>query len=236
METTDDDICLKTSVGSHMKQMLIITLCCKVSMTIPNWVTVKMQIMLCWSWSNIPTVPYMIQLASMVSISCNIQHLAQQQCQHKIYWLIIRKKPVWHHWWAHMAYRQRDPHDDIIKLINGRASLQQKWSEPSEHFTGSDLNCNLPRWNDEKHTFQQQREIDMDQVLCRQTNHCGKKTSWRRSDSDYARAGSYEQWWNSAMDNQKAWKKIWGDIRFYQRQSKWSCKIQYWGRYSFCGR
>jgi len=70
------DVSVKKSPGSWKKQMLNSKSCCKVSLTIPNIVTVKTQILLCSIWSNIPTLT---QLTSMWSICYNIQYIAQQQ-------------------------------------------------------------------------------------------------------------------------------------------------------------
>jgi len=90
MEMMPGDVCLKTSPGSYMKQMLKIRSCGTVSITIANLVTVKPQIVLCSSWSNIPILTYKMQLASMWSTSCNIWHLANQQSQHKLQWPMVR--------------------------------------------------------------------------------------------------------------------------------------------------
>jgi hypothetical protein len=60
-------------------------------MTIPKEVSVKTLILLCSNLSNLPTLTYKTQLASMWSVSCNIQHLANEEGQHKIKWLMLLK-------------------------------------------------------------------------------------------------------------------------------------------------
>jgi len=87
------DVCLKFSPGYCLQLMLTFKSCCTVSLTIPYLLTVKRQIRLCSRWLNVPTLTYKTQLASILSISCNIEHLAQQQSQCKLQWSILRKEP-----------------------------------------------------------------------------------------------------------------------------------------------
>jgi len=75
-----------------MKQRLNIMSWCMVSIAIPNVLTVKMQILLCSSRLSVPTSTYKTQLASMWSISCNIQHLIHQRSKHKIHWSMFQQK------------------------------------------------------------------------------------------------------------------------------------------------
>jgi hypothetical protein len=79
MAWTPYDLCLKTSPGSEINHMLTINSWCLYSMTIHNQVAHKMQILLSCCLSNLPTLTFKMQLAFMWSISCNIQHFAQQQ-------------------------------------------------------------------------------------------------------------------------------------------------------------
>jgi hypothetical protein len=46
-ERTSADVCLKWSLGDYMKLMLTIKSCCTISITIPNVVTVKIDILFC---------------------------------------------------------------------------------------------------------------------------------------------------------------------------------------------
>jgi len=93
IERISADICLKTSPWSYMKHTAIIKSCCTVSIAILNEMMVRMQILHCSTWSSIPTLTTTTQLASMWSISGNIQHLPQQQSQHKIHAQYSKKEP-----------------------------------------------------------------------------------------------------------------------------------------------
>ena len=77
------------------------------------------------------------------------------------------------------------------------------------------------------------RESSMDWGLCGERNHCCRKASWRRRDSNWAVAWGNDKCWKRVIDNQKACDKIWGDVECYRRQSEWSCKFRRWGG---CGR
>jgi len=118
-----------------------------------NEVTVTMQILLCSSWWNIPTWTLKTQLASMWSISCNIQHLAQQQSQLKIQCSMFRKWAFHPFQQGNTANRWSDPHHNVIKLMKATAAWRQEWSQPSEHCTAYDLTRSLQHWNGAIHPF-----------------------------------------------------------------------------------
>jgi len=123
-------------------------------MTIHNEVTVNTLIFLCSNWWNLPTMKYKTQLASMWSISCNIQHLAQQQGQHKIQWSMLWKRTFCHFWRANMANWRRNPHDVIIKWMKARVAWRQKGPKRWEHCADYDLKRSFQRRNVRKCTFQ----------------------------------------------------------------------------------
>jgi hypothetical protein len=60
-----------------MKLTLTIKSWCTVSLTIPDLLTVKNQVLLGSRYVNVLTLTYTTQLAAILSISCIIQHLAQ---------------------------------------------------------------------------------------------------------------------------------------------------------------
>jgi len=152
-ERTSGDVCPKTYPWCWMTQMLKIRSWCMVSIAIPNAVMVKTQILFCSSSSNIPTLTYKMQFASMWSISCNIWHLAHQQSRHMIQWSMLRKWTFPHSRLAHMANRHFDPHDDIIKRMRARAAWKQRSSEPWERCTAYDQKWCSQRWIDDKLSF-----------------------------------------------------------------------------------
>jgi len=137
-----------------MKHMLTIKSWRTVSITILNEITVERQIVLCSSWSNVRTLTLMTELASMWSISCNIQHLTQQQGQHKTQWSMLRKGTFRHLCWANTANQKISPHVDIIKWMKATAARRQKGSDHWEHCPASDPKWSFPRWKDRKRTFQ----------------------------------------------------------------------------------
>jgi len=151
---TSGDVCLKTLPGSYMNHTLPIKSWSTVSMTIPNEVTVETLILLCSNWSNLPTLTLKTQLASMWSSSCNVQHLAPQQGQHKIQWLMLRKTSFRHFRRANMANRRSIPHDDVIWRIKTRVAWTERGSESWEHCAACDPKRSLRRRNDGKRTSQ----------------------------------------------------------------------------------
>ena len=90
------------------------------------------------------------QLASMRSISCNIQHLAQQQGQHTIQWSMLGKRTFHDFRQADMANQWWNPHEDVIKWIKVRVDWRQQGSEHGEHCTAYDLKSSIRRSKDGK--------------------------------------------------------------------------------------
>jgi len=77
-----------------------------------------------------------MQLASMLPIFCNIQHLVHQQSKHKIQLSTLRKRTIHHFQQSPLANGQSAQHDDIIVRIEARAAWNQKWSQPLKHCAG----------------------------------------------------------------------------------------------------
>jgi len=93
-------------------------------------------------------------LASISSISCNIQHLAQQQSQHKLQWSIIRKRTFPHIQQAYTANRRSVPHHNVIKRRMARVAAKQKEFEPLGHCVVCDPKRSVWPRNNMKCAFQ----------------------------------------------------------------------------------
>jgi len=145
VERTSGDVCLKISPGSYMNHTLTIKSQCMISMTIPNEVTVKMLILLCSNWSNLPTLTQKMQLASVWSTSCNIQHLVQQQGQYKMQGSMLLNGTFRHFRQANTANWQRNPHHNIINQIKARVGWRKIGSEFWELSAACDLTRSF-RW------------------------------------------------------------------------------------------
>ena len=75
-ERMSADVCLKESRGYPMKLTLAMKSWCMVSLTIPILLIVKSVFLLRSRWVNVPILAYKMKVASIWSITCNIQHLA----------------------------------------------------------------------------------------------------------------------------------------------------------------
>lgn len=139
MEGMTDIDCLMTSPEPYMKQMLIISLSCIVSITICNGVTDRTQILLFRSRSNVPTMTSKMQVVCILSVSCNIKDPAQEQRQHKIPWSTLRNWTFRHSRWANMAIQQTDPYDHVIIQVKASAAWRQKLSVPQESCAACDI-------------------------------------------------------------------------------------------------
>jgi len=94
-----------------------------------------------------------MQLASILSISCNIQHLAQRPSQHKLQWSNLRKRTFHHLQLASSANQAIDPHDNIIKQMKARAAWKLNKSEPKVHCVACNPKTSLRQSEDKKRTF-----------------------------------------------------------------------------------
>jgi len=99
-----------------------------------------------------------MQLASMWSIFCNIQHLVHQHSQHRISWSMLPRRTFRHYWLANTANRQTSPHDEVSKWINTRVAWNQNGSEPLERCAACDSKRCLLQWNEEKLNFLRNEE------------------------------------------------------------------------------
>jgi len=71
----------------------------------------------------------------MWSISCKIQHLAQQRGQHKLQCSKLRKTILCHSQQENMANEQGDPEANVFRRMNASAAWRQNGSECWEHCT-----------------------------------------------------------------------------------------------------
>jgi len=157
--------------------MLTIQSCCTVSLAIPVLLTVKRQILHCSSWVNIPTLTQKTQLASILSIYCNIQHLAQPQSHHKLQWSMLRKRAFHHSRQANTANRHSGSQDDIIKPIMARAAWKQTESEPLGHCAACNAKWILwPRHDEKWTTDAMKRKKNGSRIMLRE------KLLWQESD------------------------------------------------------
>jgi len=162
--------------------------------------TIKTQISLCSSWSNVRTLTYKTQHASMWSILRDIQHLAQQQGQHMIQWSMVQKWTFLHFQQAHMANRQRSPDIDVNMRIKARAAGRQTGSTCWGYCATCDPKWNFRRRRDKKHTFL---------AMTRKRN--GSRIMWRE----------IPLWQESEFKTQRQWlRKCW---------TTW-LQLQTWGR------
>jgi len=83
---------------------------------------VKIELLLCSRSVNVPTLTYKMKLASILSISCNIQHLTQQQRQGKLQWKMLRKRTVCGFQWADMVIGKSGLLHDVIKRMMARTA------------------------------------------------------------------------------------------------------------------
>jgi hypothetical protein len=81
-----------------------------------------------------------------------MQHLAQQQSQHKLQWSILGKRTFRHIWQASMANQHSGPHNVIIKRMEVRAALKKKESDPLGHWAAGEPKRSLQPRNEQKPT------------------------------------------------------------------------------------
>jgi hypothetical protein len=82
-ETISCDVCFRILQGSYMKRRWMIEAYCTIRIVNPTFVRAKKLILHCSWWPNVPTLTYKMLLASILFISCNIQHLGQNLSQYK---------------------------------------------------------------------------------------------------------------------------------------------------------
>jgi hypothetical protein len=109
--------------------------------------------LVCSNWSTLPTLTWSMQLASMWSISCNIQHLPQQRDQHKMQWSMHWKRTFHHFQQANMATQRSHSHNDINMQLRARLCWRWTGSKYLDHFAASNLKWSFWWRNDRKHTF-----------------------------------------------------------------------------------
>jgi len=151
-ERMSADGCLKWTPGCYMKLTLSIKSCCTVSITIPISLKMTRQMLLFSRWINVPTLTYKMQLASILSISCNIQHIGKQQSHRKLQWSTLWKTTFRHFQQANMANPQPSPHNNVIKRRMARVAWKPKESELLRHCAACDIKRSLQLRHNEKCT------------------------------------------------------------------------------------
>jgi len=137
-----------------MKMTLTIMSYRTVSVSIPDSLTVRREILLCSRWVNVPTLTQKTLLASILSITCNIQHVAQQQSPRKLQWWMLWRRTFRHSRQAGTVNRQSDQPNHVIMQMKARAGWMQRESEPLGHCAAWDPERSLRRKSDEKRTSQ----------------------------------------------------------------------------------
>jgi len=178
-----------------MKLTLTIKSCCRVSLTIPNLLTVNRLILLCSRWVNVPTLTWKTQLASIVSISCNIQHFAQQQSQCKLQWSMLRNRSFRHIQQANMANRHSGQPNDMIKRMKARTVRKEKECKHLGYCAPCNPKGSLRSRNNEKRTSQaMKRKRNGSRIMLREKPP-GQDTKFEMQ----------RQWFSKSM---KIWKKL----------------------------
>lgn len=148
-----DDFCHNTFLGSSMKYTGTIKSRGTISNMIQHEMKVKMNILLHLSWSNVPTLTGYTQLASVLSISCKIQHLTQQHGQQKIQLSKLQKQTSCEFWRVNIANKYSSFHFDVTKQAKVRATFRQTRFEYWEHCAGYNRKRTVWQRNDGKCTI-----------------------------------------------------------------------------------
>ena len=160
------DIYLQGSLGYYMKLTLKIMSCCTVNLTIPILLTVIWQILLCSRWLNVPTLTWKTQLASILSISCNVQYLAQQHSQNRLQWSMLQHRTFRRFRRANTVSWEGGPHDNVIKQMKAEVAWKQKGFERCGHCAVCDPNVSLRSKNDEKRTsYATNRKMNVSRIV-----------------------------------------------------------------------
>jgi len=177
----------------------------------------------------------MSQLASIFSISSNIQQLAQQQSQRKLQWSIVPKEQFITSSWG-------------ITQINKVVDMTTSSNEWRQERFGS--RKSLSHWGIAQLPIRKEasglestryalltqwRERKVDWGFRWERNRQGKKVSWRGRGSGSATAGGNEESWHRGIDAQRARNELTRDRGSHRRQSDWSRKFREWGRWGGWG-
>jgi hypothetical protein len=113
-EWMSGELSLKKMLGSYIKLTQKLNSPCTFSITTTIVVAVSWSILLCSSWSNVPTLTPQMQPDSISSISYSIEHLAHRKPQYKLPWWMFWKRSCHHFLGANMVHRQSFPLNDVI--------------------------------------------------------------------------------------------------------------------------
>jgi len=172
-ERMSGDVCLKKSLGSYITQMLIIKSCWMLSIAIRKVVRFKKQILFHSSWLNVRTLTKKTHPGSMWFIFCNIQHIAQQQSQHKIQRLLF-----WKERFATSGRHIRDINNVIQMTMSSSKWWQGRLSgrkvSSLDRIAQVVIQKEAFRWENIRNSlFKQQQQTAMDRWLCGPKHLCG---------------------------------------------------------------
>ena len=176
-----------------------------------------MEILHCSSRWSVPTSKQKMQLASMWSISCNIQHLTHQQSQLKIQWSMLQKEPFT------TTGKQIRQIDKSLHTTTSWSEWRQSWLWSRNgwcSWTIAQLGFRKDACGGEttrNTSFKQCTEGEMDWGFSGQRDHSVKKASSRCRDSNSAGAGRCKKCWKDGIDNPNAWNNMRGDVECRQR-------------------
>jgi len=166
-----------------------------------------------------------MQLASILSISCNIQHLTQQYSQCKLQRSMIHTRTFHHCWQANMA-NQKPVHpttssSEWQKERLGSRDCPHAWGIAQFAMENNACSWGMTR----KALLKEWRERKMYPRLYWKRDCSGIKVSFQHRGSGSPGAGSQKEHRQCWIDKQWARKDVSGDDGCYQWQSEWSCKF-----------
>jgi len=141
-----------------------------------------------------------MQLASILSISCNIQRLAQQQSQHNLQWWMLRKElfatSAGQIWQINKAFHPMTPSSEW-----SQEGLGNKICLSPRNTVQLAIEKEACGWEPTRNPILKQwRETEMEWRLCSERNHSCKKASWTCRGGGSARAGRYEESFKCRID------------------------------------
>jgi len=135
-----------------MELTLTIMSCCTVGISIPDVLTGTRAILHCSRWVNVLTLTQKTQLTSILSITCNIQHLAQQYSPPNLQCSILQNRTFSDFQWADTANRKSKQPNDIITWMMARVGVEAERFRALGHCAAWDPKRRLRQRSDEKRT------------------------------------------------------------------------------------
>jgi len=176
-----------------------------------------------------------MQLASILSILCNIQHLAQQQSPRKLQWFMLWKWTFRHFRRADTANRQSGQPNDVIMRTKAWAVWKQRESEHLGHCAAGDQKRSLRRRNDEKRTFYAMKRKRNGLRIMLREKPLGQESEWKIQRQWFSKNSTIWRMLKSRDWRPESPKDVCRDAGCYRRQSEWSCKFRQWGEWGRWG-